>query len=97
MKTKFNIRKYKTAVAKKLVSHAGYTKDEAKKIVESSIVAGDPWGWSSYAIATVSLENGIPFDTYMTQSIDIWCDIDKEVGDCFSEFVNAGVLAVYED
>ena len=69
--------------------------DRADRIIEQSLWEGDPYGWASGAIATISLEYGLP-GMYDVNGFGDWAKVSDELGNLYVEFVNGGVAAVFE-
>lgn len=65
--------------------------DEIDEVIEKSVWEGDPYGWASGAVSTISLEHGLPGIEF----VDEWCRVSDTLGALYLEFVNGGVAAVY--
>jgi len=92
-KVRTMIEKIKTAVKEIFGDFLG---ENADRIIEDSVWEGDPYGWSSGAVATISTEHGLPSAAYDPWAVEKWFEVSDHLpGGLFCETVNSGVVAVH--
>lgn len=66
-----------------------------RKLVEKSVMAGDPGEWAPGALATITTEHGLPNPNY--EDYDLWEEANDplETHGVYFEIINMAIIAIY--
>lgn len=67
----------------------------SRKLIERSVMAGDPGEWSPNALATITTENGLPNPNYEDYTLWEQMNDDFEEYGLYFDIVNMAIIGIY--